>query len=233
MPLDIKGNILSSTDITSVGVFKTHINRDGLICYLDAGDKDSYPGTGTVWYDLSGNGYNGYFTGGTTFNSATNSGVIVTDGSTGYVRVPVPDLTSTNFTVMGAAKYDTGNHGRIIQDIGNNWLLGWWSSSTENFYSVGWVTPSGTGTNDTNWRINACTGDISNHTYNMFVNGVGTTMGSTAGTAGPNGIALGGGGGYSAEWSNSFIGYLLVYNRVLSPYEIAENFQATKGRFGL
>jgi hypothetical protein len=33
------------------------IVTDGLQLHLDAGDTNSYPGTGTTWYDLSGNGY--------------------------------------------------------------------------------------------------------------------------------------------------------------------------------
>ena len=32
------------------------IVRDGLILCLDAADRKSYPGSGTVWYDLSPNG---------------------------------------------------------------------------------------------------------------------------------------------------------------------------------
>lgn len=34
------------------------IVRDGLILCLDAADRKSYPGSGTVWYDLSPNAYN-------------------------------------------------------------------------------------------------------------------------------------------------------------------------------
>jgi hypothetical protein len=30
----------------------------GYKMFLDAGDTDSYPGTGTTWYDLSDNDYN-------------------------------------------------------------------------------------------------------------------------------------------------------------------------------
>ena len=59
MPLYIKNNkVISSNDITSTGIFRTKINRDSLILHLDAGDVDSYPGSGSDWYDLSGNGYN-------------------------------------------------------------------------------------------------------------------------------------------------------------------------------
>lgn len=42
-----------------------NIVRDGLIVHYDAASKKSYPGTGTTWYDLSGNGYN------VTLNSAS------------------------------------------------------------------------------------------------------------------------------------------------------------------
>ena len=35
------------------------IVTDGLKLYLDASNPASYPGSGTTWYDLSGNGNNG------------------------------------------------------------------------------------------------------------------------------------------------------------------------------
>ena len=36
-----------------------NIITDGLVLSLDAGNVKSYPGTGTTWYDKSGNGNNG------------------------------------------------------------------------------------------------------------------------------------------------------------------------------
>ena len=47
---------------------------DGLVLALDAADKNSYPGSGTTWNDISGNGWNGTFQNGPTFNSS-NIGV--------------------------------------------------------------------------------------------------------------------------------------------------------------
>ena len=38
------------------------INGDGLFAELDASDTNSYPGTGSTWYDLTGNGYNATLT---------------------------------------------------------------------------------------------------------------------------------------------------------------------------
>ncbi len=52
----------------------------GLVLCLDAANKLSYPGSGTSWYDLSGNNYNGTLTNGPTFNNG-NGGSIVFDGA--------------------------------------------------------------------------------------------------------------------------------------------------------
>ena len=58
------------------------IIEDGLVLHLDAADRNSYPLTGNIWYDLSGNGNNGTFgasTAAPTFSSS-NGGVLSFDG---------------------------------------------------------------------------------------------------------------------------------------------------------
>jgi hypothetical protein len=57
MSLNVRGNIITSTDITSDGVFKSKINRDGLVLFLDAGNLDSYPSQSIAgnWNDYLGN----------------------------------------------------------------------------------------------------------------------------------------------------------------------------------
>ncbi len=152
MPINVNGNIVSSSDITSAGIFKTKVNRDGLICFLDAANKDSYSGSGTIWYDLSGSGANATLVNGVTFNSGEAGGVLVLNGSNQYITVPCGNLSSTNYTVMAGARYNTVG-GRIISAESNNWLLGWWSSSTENYYAEGWVSPVQNGPQNTAWKI--------------------------------------------------------------------------------
>jgi hypothetical protein len=56
------------------------IVTSGLLLNLDAGNTASYPGTGTTWTDLSGNGYSGTLTNGPTYSSS-NGGTIVFDGT--------------------------------------------------------------------------------------------------------------------------------------------------------
>ena len=63
------------------------VTGDSLVLCLDAADKVSYPGSGTTWSDLSGNGNNGTFAGDPTFNS-NYGGIIDFDGSGDYITIP-------------------------------------------------------------------------------------------------------------------------------------------------
>ena len=65
---------------------------------LDAADKNSYIGSGTVWNDVSGNGNNGTLTNGPTFSNA-NGGCIVFDGVDEYVNVPY-NASKISFCVL-------------------------------------------------------------------------------------------------------------------------------------
>ena len=50
------------------------IVTDGLILALDAADRNSYPGSSTTWYDVSGNGNHGTLTGFTGPSAGSTSG---------------------------------------------------------------------------------------------------------------------------------------------------------------
>jgi hypothetical protein len=49
--------------------YNPRIVTDGLVLALDAGNPKSYPGSGTTWTDLSGNGNNGTLVNGVGYNS--------------------------------------------------------------------------------------------------------------------------------------------------------------------
>ncbi len=59
------------------------IVTDGLVLALDAADRNSYPGSGTTWTDLSINKSNSTLTNSPIFNSS-NGGSIVFDGVDDY-----------------------------------------------------------------------------------------------------------------------------------------------------
>ena len=54
---------------TAVGYNQQDIVKNGLVFWVDANDKTSYPGTGTTWYDISGNNINFQMTGSPSFIS--------------------------------------------------------------------------------------------------------------------------------------------------------------------
>ena len=64
----------------------SEIVNDGLVLCLDAANVKSYPGSGTTWFDLSGNGYNGTLVNDPLYSSA-NNGTLVFDGTNDYINV--------------------------------------------------------------------------------------------------------------------------------------------------
>jgi hypothetical protein len=62
-----------------------NIVKDGLVLDLDAAKRDSYPGTGMAWNDISGFRNNGTLVNGPTFNSG-NGGSVVFDGVDDYIN---------------------------------------------------------------------------------------------------------------------------------------------------
>jgi hypothetical protein len=205
------------------------IATDGLIACFDAANIKTYPGSGTTIYDASGNGYTGTLVNGVT-HSSSNGGVFVLDGVNDYIDIPI-NLATTNYTVFGASRY-TSIGGRIFSAKNNNWLMGHWSSTTQNYFAAGWVTGVGSGTGDTNWRIYAATGDISGDSYNFYVNGTLNAGPSNGGVVGPNGFAIGSYAGTS-EFAAGHVGIFLVYNTILTATQIAQNFNALRGRYGI
>ena len=225
MPLNVNGNTITS-NATKYFNYKNIVTTN-LICYIDAANSNSYPGTGTTWTDLSGNGNNFTFTSSPTW-SLTTGGVMVTSSAGAHFRNTSMNLTSSNFTVIGGSRYANGSE-RIISALNNNWLLGHWGNAVANYYSMGWITASGAGGSDTKWRIYTGTGVIGG-TYKFYINGTLNASGS-GGTAGPNGFALGGHNGAS-EFSNGNVSFLLVYNRELTNAEILQNYQVFRNRLG-
>jgi hypothetical protein len=210
------------------------IVTSGLVLAWDIADRNSYPGSGTTVFDISGNGNNGTITGGVTYNAATSNGVLTTNGTTGYISSNTPNLASTNYTVIGAARYNGATRARMINSTSNNWLLGHWSNGVANYYAEGWVSSAAgsSGGSDTLWRIYAGTGNIAGDSYAFYVNNILTNGPNNGGSAGPNGITIGRGQG-GAEPSTGDFSFLLIYNRVLSATEIAQNYNAQKSRFNL
>ena len=235
MPLVVKNHIISSNDITSAGVFKTKVNRDGIVLYYDAADVDSTGGGGSTWYDLSGNGYNGTLTNGASFTS-TNGGSVLFDGSNDYVETNsstiIPNGLSP-FTIEVLYTMTGTGGGALFGNYGPSYTSGTiWFSGQYGVYINGAVyaagAPLATGTRH---MVSTRNNDGFTTTY---INGVVSNTGMlTASVSNSQNYRIGTDVNGTAEPFAGHLYLIRVYNRALHSYEIAENFQANRARVGL
>ena len=185
------------------------------------------------WRDLSGNGNDGIVQSQTDVTWTTqDGGVMDFNGSTtgSWITCTGPNLTTSDYTVIGISRYMTAQRGRFISANANNWLMGHWSNGSERHYANGWVTASSGGANDTFWRVYAATGRLSTDQFSFWVNGTKVVNNSTGGANGPNGFQLGRYYANTTEFTNGELMYLSAYNRVLSDNEIKNVTAALRKR---
>lgn len=225
------------------------IVTNGLVLCLDAANPKSYPGSGTTWTDLSGNGNNGTLTNGPTFSSS-NGGVIFLDGVNDYVNLPLANTFLSNInihTISCWINYQDSVNLQIIwsqTDLNGfgdtNTLFEFNLNRTSNTNKIEYLTGTATDTRlifnqvfDTNkWYNIAATknGTI----LNLYVNGIfniGVTnaaTGSSTNTEHNIGKPKDNVRYFNGKFANG-----LVYNRALSASEIQQNFNALRGRFGI
>jgi len=227
------------------------IVKDGLVMDLDAGKLDSYQRTGTTWRDISGNGYSGSLVNGPTFNS-DNGGSIVFDGVNDYCTgfgntstfsfiqntgiftisawIRLTDFANARYILgnnngTGGAKgfyigYETTNQrfSFFLTNGTTSFLIFRRNSLITNSNYV-YVTYTGNGTNSTLYKDGVFV--VTSNNYGTLSTGDSTTE---LGVGRINNT-----GGY---WQGN-IPIVQIYNRALTPQEVLQNYNATKGRFGL
>ena len=232
-------------------VHSPKIVTDGLVLALDAGNVKSYPGSGTTWSDKSGYGNDGTLINGPTFDS-DNGGSIVFDGSNDYVdcgnasSINIPNDLSVNLWIkIGLidatwrgiiAKRESGgltNYGINFNSSPNafQWYFNFWSGF--KVLSVPLNTNFTTGI----W-YNICTifqKSSTNTLAYIYKNGILLNSGTLSGnvTTSTASLNIGLSSGASGEYFMGNIAITQIYNRALSATEVLQNYNATKGRFGL
>ena len=151
-----------------------NIIRDAsLVLELDAADQNSYPGSGTVWTDLSGNNNTVTMFNTPTFSSANNGGIIF-NGTNQYVSAAL-NCSKTNYSLDWWIYPSTTLS--FNQFITFNNALGWnafavHTTSTGQVYA-GTTNVDGTG-RIAPWRTGVyVTNTWQNFTW-TFANGVGS-----------------------------------------------------------
>ncbi len=215
--------------------------------YLNAGDTDSYPGTGTIWTDLSPNAYQTTLINGVGYSSSDDG--TLTFAGTQYVDTN-QSVTAQSFSVSAWFKTNSAGIKMIISKettSGWPWNYRIWLDGGQLIGDI--AQPGGVSTsigsplssyNNNVWYNVMFTRNDT--TLRLYVNGVeitntpDTLVGSivnsqevwiarsafTAGGTSPSG---------SYQFTGS-ISEIMVYNDVLTDAEILQNFDATKTRFG-
>ena len=220
-------------------IYSPNIVRSGLVFAVDAADRNSYPTTGTIWYDLSGRVKNGDLTNGPTFSSA-NGGCIVLDGANDYVNVPnVYDFSISNAVTVEIWAKSTpelwNDYGFLVSKRDQFIIHPNAGSKDVQFYvntPSGWQSTGVTLTSITEFTCYTLTynaGVISAYINASFRNSaaVGATLTSDTGdtTIGKD--------DFLSRYLYGSVASTRLYNRALSQAEITQNYNAVKSRFGL
>jgi hypothetical protein len=225
-----------------------NIVTSGMVLNLDAGFVSSYPTSATTWYDLSYSGNNGTLTNGPTFSSLSG-GSIVFDGTNDYVLINRPSEITTggSITVSLWAKWTTvGTTISTIQALVDNNHSG---SPVQGFIiqdrpdlnkSIQFgVHPNTNGSTSTfqvgNGTWKHITGTYVTGSNRLYIDGslnASTTAEPSMSTVQPY-ISLGYWQFTPSRYMNGNIANVQIYNRALSPFEVYQNYNSTKGRFGV
>lgn len=225
--------------------YNPQIVMNGLVLCLDAANAKSYPGTGTTWNDLSGNGNNGTLDADISYNVANQGTMLFGSSNTaGEVTFPRDNFIfgSGDFSITIWANpstieiYDTlynmgfytdgilfrPSSGSLQVYIGNS-LSGGGLRTYTHSRSIGrWdhytlIRQSGV----VRVYINAVQNgtDWTNTASLTLASAVNCKIGSSTHTGGE-------------RW-NGYISNFQIYNRALTAQEIQQNFNALRGRYGI
>jgi hypothetical protein len=254
MPLNISGSVV--TDVVAKSMQTTNIVKRGLVLHLDAASTSSYPGTGTGWYDLTGNLYNGILTNGPTYSS-NNGGYIVFDGTNDYVTTADVNHGTSEFTLEVwvyfnafssyncIMKKNTDNEAWPVFSMyveSNGTFRGLYSSQV--FGACLESAISSTANISTNQWYHLCysKGAAGYTTMKLHKNGVsqaysnslyGSHINEVCNSSKPVLIGVEYDNDAFIRHVNGRISVARIYNRQLSDAEILQNYNIQKGRFGL
>ena len=220
------------------------IVTNGLVLNLDASNATSYPGTGSTWFDISGNGKNysiptnatwnssGYFsvTSGSAFSGpASNSFGF---GNEHYVEtVASPSSNGSTVFFLWSASPSLGTDTRAIQTHlpwteGTVYYDTYGCCDVTQRIAVGGQVPL----NQTKHygfitrRSSTPNRQIYRNNSSIVTSGTNSTATATWNLTNPSTLAL--------SWSGKFYS-IRAYNRALSDEEILKNYNYDQARFGI
>lgn len=230
--------IIQGVTLNSTRVVDGSIITQNLAIWVDANNASSYPGSGTVVTDLSGNSRTQNLS-----NSAAYivlSGVKCWDFSGTYLMrgaTATPTLPTTGFTYIAWARMISSsatwrtlfrtnpNDHPLIIELGSN-RLGMYDNTTNAFYPSGYNDVSALANTWVQWAI---TGDSSGQIF--YING--QQVGTTVQTAAGNAHDYTGGVGAPNVQPFGYVANMFLYTSILTQEQIQQNYYGLRGVFGV
>jgi len=226
----------ASTWLTNNGYWNSY---GGPVLYLDASNLSSYPGTGTTWYDISGNGNDVTMVNSSSISWINSSPVYFSTGADGWFNNPSGSKLPTgnaNYTfiiwvqlgsnwggsgLMSVGSFGTPNQSNALRTAATGLLLNyWWANDLVGVTSV----------SATDWFNVVATYDGT--TRSIYVNGTSvgsdTPVGHNVVTSALQVAKTGGN-----EFLNGNVGEVSIYDRGLTSAEILGIYNTTKSKYGL
>ena len=214
--------------------YQKKIVTDGLVLCLDASDIKSYSGTGTTWFDRSGNGKNGTLVNGPTYSN----GAIVFDGSNDYIETAYTSGNISNQTVSCWINKTNSQYSYILAKSASYYGF-------EIYPTVVYVNITDTQYGYVNYNINGWQNIVftydgtqigNTNRLKIYINGnvqLLTFNGTIPSSVNVTDVIQIGRRWWSLAYSQGSISQVAIYNKALSDSEVLQNYNAQKGRYGL
>ena len=227
--------------------YNTNVVTDGLRGCWDAGNRKSYPTTGTTWYDVVG-GANGTLMNedddALNFNSF-KGGYFELDGTDG--RVDCGDNLICTWSEVSiclwasATDISSGSMGMVSRGHGVVFEFSMSMDTAQKCLSClvdgGWLLSDAGSLNSYfgKWTHYAMRWITGTDNFRLYINGevvkTGTQSIVNIGSSGKQNLCIGDRGLVNNKEFNGDIGPVYIYDRALSDDEIKQNYEATKSRF--
>lgn len=218
-------------------IIRPPLVTNNLMIYLDAKSSTSYPGSGTIWYDISGNSNNGTLISSPTYSSAYG-GAFAFNGSTQYV-----DLVDCGYTDITVILSFMQTSSKALELFGTTTIVSSSPHSAIHFDASGigafsrfisaagdrpHVRATGTGSPLSYNVPTIFTGTYNSSTNTSSIYKDGNFISSSTTTINSSSFQGNFGGNATAYAFNGSAYAILVYNRALSASEILQNYNSLR-----
>ncbi len=223
--------------------YNPRIITDGLILAFDIANPRCYAGTGNTVFDLSRNNLNGTLVNGPTYSGTGTTSSIVFDRTNDYVAISDNSLLNTfsAMTLEVVVRYTTTNDQLFVQKW--NYSGGSQGYTIELYLNEIAAACYNSGTNYlrvsvSNYPVNNVYHmvlTLSGSTQTLYINGLSVASNSSGSIPSISGttLTIGNRSNLTGNYLGGNIYLTKFYNRALSVQEIRQNYNATKGRYGL